>query len=156
VARFQFLFIKWALRYMYLPVGEQLASTLGFLDQEILLDMPFIVQACQSFQELNLPPLRRVPTPLMPTFPPHVELSSSICVDLLSSAVNSCLLNTHKIASKTSGNCYPQHLQIYTNRYRSATGSVSAGLYVPSKHLAIGWLLNPVHTVLGAELFAIF
>jgi hypothetical protein len=51
---------------------------------------------------------------------------------------------------------YPQHVKIYTDQSCSATGSVSAGLYLPSTNLATGWLLNQVHTILGAELFAIF
>ncbi|XP_018028036.1 uncharacterized protein LOC108683246 [Hyalella azteca] len=82
--------------------------------------------------------------------------SSSICLDLLSSDVNS-------MPREITENCfqdfwkqnYPQHVQIYTDGSRSATGSVSAGLYLPSTNLATGWLLNPVHTILGAELFAI-
>jgi hypothetical protein len=154
--RFQLLLINWALRYMYLPVGDQVAYTFGFLDQEILLDTPFIVQARHSFQKLNLPPLQRVPTPLMSTFPPHVEFSSSIFVDMLSSAVNS-------MPPEHAQNCfqdfwklyYPQQLQIYTDESRSATGLAFSGLYMPSKNLATGWLLNPVHTVLEAE-YAIY
>jgi ribonuclease HI len=85
-----------------------------------------------------------------------VDLSSSICLDLLSPDVNSmpCELTENCIQDFLRQN-YPQHLQIYTDGSRSATGSVSAGLYQPSTNLATGWLLNPVHTILGAELFAI-
>jgi hypothetical protein len=141
--RFLFLFMKWVLRYMYMPIGDQVASMLRFLDQEILLDFPFIAKAHQIFQMLNLPPLQRFPTPLLLCFPPHVDLSSSICLDLLSPDVNSmpCELTENCFQDFLKRN-YPQHLQIYTDRSRSATGSVSAGLYLPSTNLATGWLLN--------------
>jgi hypothetical protein len=137
-------------------MGDQVASMLGFLDQEILLDSPFIATAHQSFQMLNLPPLQRVPTSLLLCFPPHVDLSSSICLDLLSPDVNSmpCEITENCFQDFWKQN-YPQQVQIYTAGSCSATGSVSAGLYLPSTNLATGWLLNWVHTILGAELFAI-
>jgi hypothetical protein len=142
---------------MYMTAGDQVASMLGFLDQGNLLHTPFINKACQSFQVLNLLAVQQVPTLLMSAIPPHVDLSSSICMDLLNSVVNLMPPQFTKNGFQDFWKqYYPQHLQIYTDRSRTTTGSVSAGLYVPSTQLAAGWLLNPMHTVLGAELFAIY
>ncbi|XP_018008747.1 uncharacterized protein LOC108666391 [Hyalella azteca] len=43
-----------------------------------------------------------------------------------------------------------------TDGSKSEDGSVSAGLFIPSTQLATAWLLRQEHTVLGAELFAIY
>jgi ribonuclease HI len=51
---------------------------------------------------------------------------------------------------------YPGHISIYTDGSRTEAGSVSAGVYIPQLSTATAWLLSPSHTVMGAELFAIF
>lgn len=46
---------------------------------------------------------------------------------------------------------------IYTDGSRTVETetSVAAGIYIPNKSIAISWKLNPAHTVVAAELFAI-
>lgn len=50
---------------------------------------------------------------------------------------------------------YPSCLPLYTDGSRLETGSVSVALFISSLGLSFSWLLNPAHSVMGAELFAI-
>ena len=52
---------------------------------------------------------------------------------------------------------YPDFCEIYTDGSRKETPelSVAAGVFLKNESKAIAWKLNPQHTVIGAELFAI-
>lgn len=51
---------------------------------------------------------------------------------------------------------FPDHVHIYTDGFKLEDGWTMAAVYVPSLNLATGWLMNWDHSILGAEIFAIF
>ena len=46
-------------------------------------------------------------------------------------------------------------MHIYTDGSKYSNGSTAAAMYIPSLQSATTWRLNPAHTVIGSELFAI-
>ena len=50
---------------------------------------------------------------------------------------------------------YADHSQIYTDGSKHQNGSTAAAIYIEALNIVFTYKLNPFHTVLGAELFAI-
>jgi ribonuclease HI len=154
--RFLYLFIKWVIRYLYMPAGDSVPNILGFSDQGTYGNTPFVIRAQESFHKLGITLPRRAASPMLSPIPPQVDLASSILLNVKDNFLNNmpeqCIQNCFTDFWRKR---YPKHFQIYTDGSKSADGSVAAGFYVPSTQLATGWLLRRVHTVLGAELFAI-
>ena len=148
-----FSYLKWCLRQSCGPGGHtELAGVVG------LFSSPPV--GCFSPRRVRLAALagvtcmRSAPCPFLSpvvpcsTFPSLISTSSP---DLaLPSAV---AVNDQHSMFLTSR--YPSHLTVYTDGSRLDSGSVAAGMYVPSRSLSVSWLLNPSHSVMGAELFAI-
>jgi ribonuclease HI len=154
--RFLYLFIKWVIRYLYMPAGDFVLNILGFSDQGTYGNTPFVIRAHESFHKLGITLPRRAASPMLSPIPPQVDLTSSILLNVKDNFLNN--MPDHSIQ-----NCfmdfwrkrYPKNFQIYTDSSKSVDGSVGAGFFVPSTQLASGWLLQRVHMVLGSELFAI-
>lgn len=53
---------------------------------------------------------------------------------------------------------YPQYIEVYTDgsKKNDPDVSVASGIYIPNLDFVACWKLNPEHTVVGAELFAIY
>ena len=51
---------------------------------------------------------------------------------------------------------YSNYIKIYTNGSKLENGDTAASMYIPHLNMATSWKLNPVHSVLGSELFGIF
>ena len=99
----------------------------------------FAAQAQSLFNDHGLSLPQRVGTPAFSPIPPNISLCGNICLDpgaglsvSLHPGSSSALL-AHRLEFT-----YPDHVQIYTDGSRSAEGSVSAGVYVPSLSLATG------------------
>ena len=50
---------------------------------------------------------------------------------------------------------FPNYIQIYTDGSKLTNGDTSAAVYLPQKNMVSTYKLNPQHSVMGAELFAI-
>jgi ribonuclease HI len=154
--QFLYLFIKWVIRYLYMPEGDQVPTVLGLTDQGLHGDTPFVIKAHESFCKLGLSLPRRSATPLISPIPPQVDLTANILLNLQDNPlINMPHQHIQHCFNDFLLEHYPRHIQIYTVGSKSEDGSVLAGLFVPSTQLATGWLLRQEHTVLGAELFAI-
>ncbi|XP_018021587.1 uncharacterized protein LOC108677809, partial [Hyalella azteca] len=157
--RFRFLFMKRCLRYAYSPTQAILPGLLGIdpISAQINNLHPFATHARYLFQSMGIAMPRQVRTPAFSPIPPWISLHNQICLD-----PSGGLALPHRDSSFSTilayrmDQFYSGHIPIYTDGSRSEAGSVSAGVYIPLLSAATGWLLSPSHSVMGAELFAIY
>ena len=157
--RFKFLFMKWYLKQMYSPpdvnlpeIGHETGSLPNTADNKSY----FSTKARNILGLLGMHPIKRSPTTYLSPIDPTVNIEVN---------VNTETFDNERILSKyTSINTifqnfikekYPNHIEIYTDGSKLTNGSTAAAVYVPSLHATTTWLLNPLHSVLGSELFAI-
>ena len=98
--------------------------------------------------------LRGGPSDYVSPVPPGYDLSACVSVMAPDFALPSTVAVNAEFQSFLFGR-YPHHSDIYTDGSQLNTGSVSAAIYVRRGGVSVSWLLNPHHTVMGAELFAI-
>ena len=149
----QFLYAKYALRVACGPVGEgELPHKLQYYSAgspgSIFRPLPDLLASIAVSFRRSAHAAFVTPVPLHSPVPQLVSLDApevSSAPRGVSNALFSQFLLDH----------YPGHVCIFTDGSRSATGSVSAAMYVPHARFSVSWLLHPVHSVLGAELFAV-
>ena len=156
--RFKFLFMKWYYKIMYSPPNNNNSSEIGSETGFIPFHRNgsfFANRARANLHQLNLQPVKRVATDYLSPVSPTESFSDSICFDLepcehLQTTINiTPLFNEYKAAN------YPDHIEIYTDGSKLQDGSAAAAVCIPSFGDTRTWKLNPIHTVLGTELFAI-
>ena len=101
--------------------------------------------------QCKLPNIQKSPTPLISTIPPWQSMSLYIQEHLPAEAESN--VNFSEYVTQT----FPDHLYVYTDGSKICEPypSTAAGLYLPSKAIAINWRLRPDHSIVSAELFAI-
>ena len=157
--RFRFLLMKWCLRYAYSPIQAMLPGLLGIdpISAKNNTPHPFATHARNLYQSMGIAVPRQVRTPAFSPIPPWISLHNQICLD-----PSGGLALPHRDSSFSTilayrmDQFYSGHIPIYTDGSRSEDGSVSAGVFIPLLSAATGWLLSPSHSVMGAELFAIY
>lgn len=92
-----------------------------------------------------------ISAPRVPTLPPQLSTKNYIVTKFDIELYPTC--NFENIIKEE----YPEFCFIYTDGSKifNPTISVGSGMYVPSKTLISTWKINPLHTVMSAELFAI-
>ena len=148
----QVIFLKWYLRLLCGPGGAgELPSALGrhFLSRE-------------TFSAYGSGLLERLGSSFKPSsncglfspVPPTFDLSSLVSCDAPDLSLVPPTLVT-RVFSEFLSSEYPGRSTIYTDGSRLDTPSVSSAMYLSAVRRSVSWLLNPDHTVVGAELFAI-
>ncbi len=141
--RFRFLFMKRCLCYAYSPTQAILPGFLGIdpISAQINNLHPFATHARYLFQSMGIAMPCQVRTPAFSPIPPWISLHNQICLD-----PSGGLALPYRDSSFTTilayrmDQFYSGHIPIYTDGSRSEAG----------------WLLSPSHSVMGAELFAIY
>ena len=150
----QYRYLKWCLKQSCSPRGRadlagvvQLFSSppTGYFSArrvhlERLADVPFM--------------LRGAPSAYVCPVLPACDLTSYVSVSAPDFALPSTIAVNAEFTSFLLER-YPMHSEIYTDGSKLRTGSVSAAMYVRRGGVSVSWLLNPHHTVMGAELYAI-
>ena len=151
---FQYLFLKWCLRQSCGPDG--LSEVAGVI---ALFSSPpvgcFSVRRAALLRQVDLPvTMKGTRTPYISPIPPSFDVSTVVsltCPDFtLPSSVSVNDEFTRFLSAK-----YPSFTAIYTDGSKLDSGSVSAGMYVSWFGATYSWLLNPSHSIMGAELYAI-
>ena len=150
----QLAFLGWCLRQSCGPGGtSELAAAVCLFSRP---PVGFFSSRRVFLQELTrVPSLKGSPSSYLSPVIPGSAFHSYISVSCPSfrSMPSSLAVNDQFDAFVESR--YPRHVAIYTDGSRLASGSVSAAMYVPSLGFTTSWLLNPGHSILGAELYAI-
>ncbi|KAF2348863.1 Ribonuclease H domain [Trinorchestia longiramus] len=105
---------------------------------------------------MKAPIPRRVRTETLSPVPPWSNFPSFISVDApCKTAYHGKETANEAMMQEDLNAKYSGFTQIFTDGSKLSSGSTAASLFVPSLAQAVGWKLNPAHTVLGAELFGI-
>lgn len=148
----QFTFLKWYLRLLSGPCG--LGELPNYLDTSFLCAKRFLGDSPALFDSVKASLKQSLPSALYSPVPPVFDVSSLISFDVPNlSIVPPTQVNS--IFGEFLSQRYPGFCAVYTDGSRLESPSVAAGMYVPSLSMSVSWLLNPLHSVVGAELFAI-
>jgi ribonuclease HI len=157
--RFETLLMKQYLKYRYASQDDYIVKKLGITEslfRRWIKESPLAGRVEEVSLQMSMRNIKRATTPTVSSISPVTDMNSVVTSDLP--------IKTNGSASGQGSNgwwneilreLYDGCVVIYTDGSRSEEGEVSAGMYVPELKLATGWKLNPQHTVLGAELFAI-
>ncbi|KAF2346878.1 Ribonuclease H domain [Trinorchestia longiramus] len=116
----------------------------------------FETQARQVLVSMKAPIPRRVRTETLSPVPPWSNFPSFISVDApCRTAYHGQETANEAMMQEDLNAKYSGFTQIFTDGSKLSSGSTAASPFVPSLAQAVGWKLNPAHTVLGAELFGI-
>ena len=149
----QFSYLKWCLRMSCGPAG---ASELAGVVQ--LFSAPpvgwFSARRVELTRLCGSPVLKGAAGPYISPVAPCSDLPTLISTSCPDFALPSVAAVNDQFDAFLSSH-YPEHIAVYTDGSRLDSGSVSAAVYFPSTGVTCSWLLNPSHTVMGAELYAI-
>lgn len=151
--RFRLLFFKWYLKTMYCPEGEgadELADETGLVPCTADNLGIFAVEARAIMSELNISPIKRVPTPIVCPIPPTINMEDFVSTDVQGTLPTDAVDFYHLLETK-----YSDCTEVYTDGSKLQSGETAAGMYVPHLQFTATWRLNSIHSVLGSELFAI-
>jgi len=145
--RFKHLLIKW---FTKVESSTYLADLLGasvenknwtFKEATSRTSSQMCLQAC-GVPVYNPPPIE-----------PWINLSKNISLDLPVDASVTSFSNN--IFNEYIEEHYPDYYHIYTDGSKLECGSTSSAIYVPEANYVTTYKMNPAHSILGAELYAI-
>lgn len=146
--RFHHIFMKWYVRISSIP---HLGEIMEFSNNENG-SLYFMGMRCLS-ERFLFSRNRILTTSLISNIYPWVDLNERISLELPTMTTMREISNG--IFQEFLQENYPQHFELYTDGSKWSTGSTAAAIYVPTSNKVITYKLNPAHSVLGAELFAI-
>ena len=148
----QFLFLKWYLRLLCGPGGaRELPAALG---EHFLSRDTFYGYGGGLLERLDTSFKPSVNCGLFSPVPPSYDLSSLVSCDAPDLSLVPPALVT-RIFAEFLSSTYPGYSTVFTDGSRTDFPSVSSAMYLSTVRRSVSWLLNPDHTVVGAELFAI-
>ena len=100
-------------------------------------------------KELGLPKVKILPSPVITTTEPWSNFQDIIYTEYPCNEYNNFEFQEYLHLN------FPEHTDLYTDGSKNDSPSTAAGIYIPSKKISVSWLMNPNHTVIAAELFAI-
>lgn len=156
--RFKLLFMKWYLKIMYSPddyINPEIGREVGILSQDKKKIGFFNDRARCLFTRLKLPHTKRCATPYISPIKPSTDLSKVISLNMFQDEMITCPTTMNMMFNQFLQDNYPSHIMIYTDGSKLEDDSTAAALYVPELQITTTWKLNPIHSVLGSELFAI-
>jgi len=151
--RFKFLVVKWYYKLKGRYRDDSTSKILGLNNSNI--HSVFKSQAEHMCNKLGMISLNIAQTPTTPTFPPWLEHNIAVNLDI-PNRHTSLTGNMEILVREHIETEYPNCIELYTDGSKHDDGSATAALYVPNLDIAVGWRMNPRHTILGAELFGIF
>ena len=148
--RFKIMFVKWFVKVKRLP---------GYCDMLGLADMNnrgfFLRKMREISLEMGLPRVRSDEFPRVSPVEPWLNLSENIHIHLPFSTEQSSDNRVNFLFEELVTSKYADFVHIYTDGSKLQDGSVAAAIYIPHLKKMITYKLNPVCSVLSAELFAI-
>lgn len=142
-----YLAARFYIRVMHRPRGDLTAAILTEGQPCALRDVPLLLGT------LGFPRSIRRRCAQRDNVPPWLSVDEWVSLDfgLSSTSPVSTLFAAHVDSH------YPGYSSIFCDGSRFGdVGSSACGLYVPSRRHAVAWRLSPNHSVLSAELFAIY
>ena len=157
--RFKFLFIKWYCKMLYSPFNEQypeIGQEVGLVTYNNKVSTNNVWASSTILDSIGLNNIRRVSTQYISPVPPNIDLSSRIKFDMFEDEdkISQNIIKKN-IFMERKDKMYNNFIEIYTDGSKLEDGSTSAAMFVPHQSIATSWKLNPFHSVLGAELYAI-
>lgn len=156
--RFKLLFMKWYYKIMYSPEDHlypEIGREVGILPIDRRREGFFTDRARSLFTRLKLPHIKRSATPNISPIKPSIDLSKIISLDMFDDKMITSHTTMNIMFEQFISDKYTDHISIYTDGSKLADDSTSAAIYVPDLQITTTWKLNPTHSVLGSELFAI-
>lgn len=146
--RFQHNFMKWFIRVSSTP---QLGGLLELFNNR--MGSLYSTKMMNLSERFSFTRNRTLTTSLISEVNPWVDIYERISLEL--PTMTPLRETSNGIFQEFYQENYPQHFAIYTDGSKWDTGSAAAAIYVPSENKVITYKLNPAHSVLGTELFAI-
>jgi ribonuclease HI len=155
--RFKYLVLKWYIRLMSRSEGDYTVECLGMELGTNVYRSNFAQYALDIAYVMNMPVIKRVPTESVSHVPPWDNFYQHFVFELDLKMIG-------KYSTKAMNVVFTEYLHehfsdcihIFTDGSKLECGSTTGAIYVPSLKTAVGWRLNPSHSVIGAELYAIF
>uniref|UniRef100_A0A2P2HZJ0 RNA-directed DNA polymerase from mobile element jockey-like n=1 Tax=Hirondellea gigas TaxID=1518452 RepID=A0A2P2HZJ0_9CRUS len=156
--RFGYLSLKWYFRLLSSPSGDnEIFAELWMKSFDGSVHAAFLnKKICNLLHLVNISPVKRSATEFISPVDPAINISSLINLEMTEEATflsKTKMMSTY--FSHFTNSHYPNSMEIYTDGSKWDSGSVASALFVPSLNIVTTWLLNPSHSVLGAELHAI-
>ena len=152
--RYKYMLIKYYVNLLYRSRKDTTAEELKVVSlNKQNLNGGFMKEVAGICRELNIESLVRVYTNVVGPFSlmESMEFVNVDEVDVAYDVANSGNGKRVEIKIQTQ---YPNHCPVYTDGSKQEH-SVAAGVYIPKIGKAINWKMNPAHSALGAEIFAI-
>jgi len=148
--RLRYLNLKSYLKYLHSPPHDHVAEKLGVEGNAGLTT--YVRGITELVNKCGLHNKKRVRTEVVSRIPPTVNMSTVVNPELpfiCNLATGNSLFNDYLDQNFTN------YLIMYTDGSKNSNGDTSAGMYIPEYRIAVGWKLNPIHSIVGAELVAI-
>jgi ribonuclease HI len=156
--RFDYLFLKWYLKTLRCPKSQsrqEICHETGVSVSNFGSGF-FSTRGRSLLSNLAIPSFKRIPTPNISPVPPYYNFEPHIQLSTQSTCSRDAPLGINRgMFKEFCHNNSPSHVHVYTDGSKLSDGSTAAAMYAPSLQVTTTWKLNPTHTVLGAELFAI-
>ena len=149
-----YLIIKDYVKLAYSPENDYTANFLGIgKDNEKLPANSLVVRAKEFCNVLNIEQIKCIPTERVSDVPPWIKVSSLIKHNKEGEDVDRNELFCDYISQHYEG-----YKQLYTDgsKIGQLEKSTACGMYNPQQKLGICWKIRTEHSVVSAEIFAIY
>ena len=154
----EFKRVSFYIKLLYKPFNDKTATMLGitssqYEDQVVLNSFSFGIR--ELMEEFGIEKWKRSCTPTLPFAQPWVDMSKFINEDM---PEGSQYLSHLSLFNEMVDKNYKHHIKIYTDgsKIKNDISSASSAIYVQNINKVINWKLDGNHSILAAELFAIY
>ena len=151
--RIEYLQLKWYIKLMHRDENDNTLEQLKLHSHKE--NSPFKEETKALIGVMQVPSIQRVTTPVISPIPPWCDPKEHIYLDL-PGRTGTMTATMQDLTEAVLEERFLGYTQIYTDGSKLESGSVSAAFYVPCLNKSVGWLMSPNHTILGAELFAMY
>lgn len=156
--RFKYLFIKWYIKTLYGPQPRNLneiAHEVSLLPRSTTNMSGYAQRARSIMDSLQMPCVKGEHTALICPVPPTTDMNQYVSTEVREEGDQGrpevAVVEFRDMLESR----YRGYTEIYTDGSKLNTQDTAAGMFIPHLEFTATWKLNPNHTVLGAELFAI-
>lgn len=155
--RFRYLIMKWYIKLLYRSEGDQTVKELGVTSLRNLSNgrSCFMERVASISLLMSFENAQRVPTEVVSPVPPWENIAT-IAVEMPMQEHREYTVSFVNMFLESCSVQYKDYIQVFTDGSKYNNGSTSAAMYFPESKVATCWLLNPEHSILGAELFGIY
>ena len=153
--RFRYLSIKFYIQLLYRNKEDATRKELNIVSlEEHSGKGPYMERIGSIAKVMKIERLSGDETRTVGPISPMLDMDV-INIDSLWEGENDSNIQHGRVVEESIRAKYPGCKEFYTDGSKLESGSTSAGLYISDAEKGVSWLMNPGHSVPGAELFAI-